>query len=122
MPKLPSIWVDAATLHFVDQAGEEYFYTGDIVSTPVGATPGSLWIDGNYLHYIDATGVDRQVPNIHISSPAGALAGSLWAIISKLHWIAQAGAEEREGHNDITHIDTHGDVGHAYSSCRFTYR
>ena len=78
--------------------------------------PGSLWIDGNYLHYIDSTGKDRQVPNLHISSPAGARAGSLWGVISKLHWIASGGAEEREGHNDSVHIDTHGDVDHADSS------
>lgn len=114
MPKAPgSIWIESTELHFVDQAGEEYLHDGEFVSNQPTAKPGSIWVEGDYVCYIDATSNKRRIPNIlATSSPAGMKQGSLWAEISRLHWYSQNN-QDRLGHNDVVHIDTHNDVGHS---------
>ena len=78
MPKAPgSIWIESTELHFVDQAGEEYFHAGDLVSNQPLAKPGSIWIEGDYVCYIDATSNKRRISNILATSSQWNEQGSL---------------------------------------------
>ncbi len=116
-----SIWVDTQTLHYIDQFGQEWYFTGTAGSSPSGAVVGSIWVSGNVLHYISSTGVDRSVPASSIATRAGSVSGSMWVETSAannfcLAYINNSTTEYR-AHDDVAHVDDaphtdiHGD-GH----------
>lgn len=109
MPQLGSLWVEQTRLHIFAEDGYEWYYEGEVVSTPAGAKLGSLWIEGTYLHYIDTNGTERRISSATMGSVTGKI-GSLWNNGKFLYWVTESGYKAY-GHTDITHLDEEATSG-----------
>ena len=105
-----SVWIDATTLKYINDAAVTKTYTGTLVGASAGVI-GSCWIEGNDLHYIDASGNERICygTSAAMHSDAAAIGGSVW-METVMHWIIANGTTEILGH-----YDTHADAGHGDS-------
>src|SRR5581483_8013189 len=107
MAKSPgALWVDGATLHFIDKTGNEWYFTGSVISTPAGANLGAVYVDASStsIQYIDTSGVLRRVANVLVANRPSATAGALFVETSantnySLH-IVDGGLNERACHSD----------------------
>lgn len=113
MAKEPgSFYVDGTDFRYVDQAGNEYRFTGDLVTpSPVlPAEPGSVWIEGDYCYYIDASGNRRRLQGPSGGAQTGEK-GSLWVESQWWAWIDE-NFIKRTGHIDIPFANSGGGTSH----------
>ena len=85
--KAGSLWVEGTDLHFVDAAGNEYYYPGvSAGAAPAAAIKGSVWAETNgtflasKLFWVDSSGNKRYYNSYvyaYIQSTA-AIIGSMW--------------------------------------------
>lgn len=129
MAKIGGAWVENTEFHYIDAAtSTEYYFIGDIVSTPAGAKVGSIWIEGEDFLYIDGAGVKRKFVGLNEGVVVGK-AGSVWDNTTFFRWVSEtlkkikghsdvahgdtAGHSDTPGHSDGAHSDSaHGDTGH----------
>ncbi|TSA40200.1 hypothetical protein D4R30_00050 [archaeon] len=104
-----SLWVEGATLHYVDANGREWEIVGHFwaVVGGYGALAGSIWIEGDTLHYVDSVGnLEYWCEHIvQVGGPSGGIPGSIWVEGTLLHWL-RPGPLEVWFHNDQAHSDT----------------
>ena len=104
MAKIPgSIWVEGTGLHYIDNTGDEWYYTGTYIASSTGAIPGTIWVQSssNSLRYVDGVGDVREIADA-ASVISGGVAGSLWIEGGKIHFAA-SNIQEKEGHTDVAH-------------------
>src|SRR5687767_8096152 len=107
------MWVEGEEFHFIASDGDEWYYTGTEISTPVNAKPGSCWIEGAEFSYISETGKKRRFAGVFINITVGK-EGSTWVETDFLHWLSEI-KDKIRGHQDTAHGDSaaHSDVAHS---------
>ncbi len=111
-----SFWIDGTDWHYVDENGQEWLFTGELVGTSVGR-PGSFWVEGDNFHYVDENGDERYLYGASSHTDTGAMPGSYWVetptSIGHWAWIDEAYIK-RLAHGD--HTDgAHEDMPEAVS-------
>ena len=92
-----SLWVQSATLSFIDENGFKLARTGTSISTPPSAVVGALFAEADAaskvtLTYIDASGAKRRLAyGADISKPLATVVGSLWVQGGNLRWTRASG-------------------------------
>jgi hypothetical protein len=105
MAKLPgSVWIDGASIRFIDANGIEYYYIGTSVGV-VSAVNGSVWQENDLLCYVDAGSEKRYLTGIN-EGAVSALAGCIWIEASRIKTVSGG------GNKFSYHSDSHTDGGH----------
>lgn len=114
MSKPGSVWVDGEELHFIDGAGVEWYYEGDLKeAAPAEAQAGSMWVEeaNDQVCFVSETGDIRCLPRDVSESVSNAKSGSIWINDSHIKYIDPVGDKVQAGIDD--HSDQeHSDSGH----------